>query len=146
MKAVVFHGVGDIRLDDVPEPAIEQPTDAIVKITTAAICGTDLHFIRGTAPGMKRGKIVGHEGVGVVQETGKDIRNFKPGDRVVLSAVLGCGSCNYCRDGYFAQCDDIKPESRSIGTASFGSGEASGPFQGLQAEYARVPFAHTNMF
>ena len=89
MKAVVWHGVGDVRLDNVPEPHVQEPTDAVVRITTAAICGTDLHFIRGTVPGMRPGEIIGHESVGVVEETGHDVRNFKAGDRVLLSAVLG---------------------------------------------------------
>ncbi|MER7891602.1 zinc-dependent alcohol dehydrogenase [Micromonospora sp. NPDC094482] len=146
MKAVVFHGPGDIRLDTVAEPRIEQPTDAVVRITTAAICGTDLHFIRGTVPGMKPGRILGHEGVGVVEELGHDVRNLKRGDRVLISAVLGCGSCAYCRRGYFAQCDDINPYGPRSGTGSFGSPDQQGPFNGLQAEYARVPCAHTNLF
>jgi threonine dehydrogenase-like Zn-dependent dehydrogenase len=146
MRAVVFHGIGDIRLDTVPEPRIEQPTDAIVRITTAAICGTDLHFIRGTVPGMKPGTVLGHEGVGVVEEVGEGVRNFRPGDRVLLSAVLGCGSCAYCRVGYFAQCDVINPNGPRSGTASYGSPVQQGPFGGLQAEYARVPYAHSNMF
>ena len=76
MKAVVFHGVGDIRLDDVPEPELQEPTDAIVRLTASAICGTDLHFVRGTMPGMKPGTILGHEGVGVVEEVGEDVRNL----------------------------------------------------------------------
>src|SRR5258708_17838108 len=104
MKAVVWHDVGDVRLDTVPEPKLEHPTDAIVRITTAAICGTDLHFIRGTVPGMRPGEIIGHEGVGVVEEVGRDIRNFKSGDRVLLSAVLGCGSCAHRREGFFSPC------------------------------------------
>ncbi|MEU7925455.1 alcohol dehydrogenase catalytic domain-containing protein [Micromonospora sp. NPDC049801] len=145
MKAVVFHGIGDIRVDDVPEPRIEQPTDAIVRVTTAAICGTDLHFVRGTMPGMSPGKILGHEGVGVVEEVGSQIHNFRPGDRVVISAVLGCGSCWYCRRGLFAQCDNANPLGPRTGTASPGSPDMQGPFNGLQAEYARVPFAHTNL-
>jgi threonine dehydrogenase-like Zn-dependent dehydrogenase len=146
MRAVVFHGIGDIRLDTVPDPKIEQPTDAVVRITTAAICGTDLHFIRGTVPGMRPGKVHGHEGVGVVEEVGEGVRNFRPGDRVLLSAVLGCGSCAYCRVGYFAQCDVVNPYGARSGTGSYGSPEQQGPFGGLQAEYARVPYAHTNMF
>jgi len=146
MRAVVWHDVGDIRLDTVAEPKIQQPTDAIVRITTSAICGTDLHFIRGTVPGMIPGTIIGHEGVGVVEEVGRDVRNFKPGDRVLLSAVLGCGSCAYCRAGYFAQCNDINPKGPRTGSgAFFGAPAETGPFDGLQAEYARVPYAHTNM-
>ncbi|MEV0217679.1 alcohol dehydrogenase catalytic domain-containing protein [Micromonospora sp. NPDC050695] len=146
MKAVVYHGTGDIRVDDVPEPKIEHPTDAVVRVTTAAICGTDLHFIRGTMSEMEPGRILGHEGVGVVEEVGSQVSNFKPGDSVLISAVLGCGSCSYCRRGYFAQCDDINPYGPRSGTASFGSPRPQGPFNGLQAEYARVPFAHTNLF
>ena len=80
MKAVVFHGIGDIRLDDVPEPKIQKPTDAIVRLTASAICGTDLHMIRGTMPGMKPGTILGHEGVGIVEEVGSNVRNLKVGE------------------------------------------------------------------
>ncbi|MDG4808767.1 glutathione-dependent formaldehyde dehydrogenase [Micromonospora sp. WMMD1120] len=146
MRAVVFHGLGDVRVDTVDDPGIEEPTDAVVRLTTAAICGTDLHFVRGTVPGMKEGKILGHEGVGVVEAVGRDVRNLRPGDRVVVSAVLGCGSCGFCRAGHFAQCDNVNPYGPRSGTGSFGSPEQQGPFNGLQAEYARVPFAHTNLF
>lgn len=85
MKAVVFHGIGDIRLDNVPEPKIKDPTDAIIRLTASAICGTDLHMIRGTFTGMKPGTILGHEGVGIVEEIGSNVRNLKVGDRVVVS-------------------------------------------------------------
>lgn len=145
MKAVVFHGVGDIRLDEVPSPQLKQRTDAIVRITTSAICGTDLHLIRGTVPGMIPGTILGHEGIGVVEEVGDDVLNVRPGDRVLLSAVLGCGSCAYCQKGYFAQCDDINPKGSRSGTHFYGAPAETGPIDGLQAEYARVPCAHTNL-
>src|SRR5947209_6574088 len=145
MKAVVFHGVGDIRLDDVPEPKIEQPTDAVVRITASAICGTDLHFVRGTVSGMKPGTILGHEAVGVVEEVGKDVRNFRRGDRVVVPSTIACGYCSYCRAGYYSQCDHANPQGREAGTAFFGGPEDSGPFHGLQAQYARVPFAHVGL-
>jgi len=92
MKAVVFHGVGDIRWDDVPDPRIEQPTDAIVRITSSAICGTDLDMVRGTMPGMKPGTVMGHEGVGIVEEVGVGVRNLRPGDRVVIPSTIACGS------------------------------------------------------
>ncbi|WP_432813319.1 alcohol dehydrogenase catalytic domain-containing protein [Pantanalinema sp. GBBB05] len=91
MKAVVFHGIGDIRLDNMPEPKIQDPTDAIVRLTASAICGTDLHMIRGTFPGMKPGTIIGHEGVGIIEEIGTNVRNLKVGDRVVIPSTIACG-------------------------------------------------------
>ena len=145
MKAVVFHGVGDIRVDDVPEPKIQHPSDAIVKLTASAICGTDLHMIRGTLAPMKPGTILGHEGVGVVEEVGKDVRNLKRGDRVVIPSTIACGYCAYCRSGYQAQCDNANPNGLKGGTSFFGGPEQTGSFDGLQAEYARIPFAHTGL-
>jgi threonine dehydrogenase-like Zn-dependent dehydrogenase len=142
MKAVVFHKIGDIGLDDVPEPTIRDQYDAIVRLTASAICGTDLHFVRGTIPNMVPGTILGHEGVGIVEEIGKGVRNLKKGDRVVLPSTIACGACSYCRAGYFAQCDDANPNGKDSGTAFFGGPKESGPFDGLQAEYARVPLAH----
>lgn len=145
MRAVVFHDIGDIRLEDVKEPKIKHDTDAIVRLTATAICGTDLHMVRGTLPGMKRGTILGHEGVGVVEEIGKGVRNLKQGDRVVIPSTIACGTCVYCRSGYYSQCDRANPNGPSAGTAFFGGPEDSGPFHGLQAEYARIPFAHVGL-
>jgi threonine dehydrogenase-like Zn-dependent dehydrogenase len=145
MKAVVFHGVGDIRLESVPEPKVKEPTDAIVRLTASAICGTDLHMVRGTLPDMKPGTILGHEGVGIVEEVGSDVRNFKPGDRVVIPSSIACGYCSYCRAGYHSQCDNANPNGPHEGTAFFGGPASSGPFQGLQADYARVPFASAGL-
>src|ERR671920_714443 len=145
MKAVVFHGVGDIRLDDVPEPKIQEPTDAIVRLTSSAICGTDLHMIRGTLSGMREGTILGHEGVGTVEEVGPQVRNLNPGDRVVVGSTVGCGYCSYCRAGYYAQCDHANPNGPQAGTAFFGGPKESGPFDGLQAEFARIPFANVGL-
>jgi threonine dehydrogenase-like Zn-dependent dehydrogenase len=142
MKAVVFHKIGDIRLDEVPEPKIRDQYDAIVRLTASAICGTDLHFVRGTVPNMVPGTILGHEGVGIVEEIGKGVRNLKKGDRVVVPSTIACGACSYCRAGYFAQCDDANPNGKDSGTAFFGGPKESGPFDGLQAEYARIPLAH----
>ena len=118
MKAVVFHGVGDIRLDDVAEPRIQDANDAIVGLTSSAICGTDLHFIRGTVAGMRPGTILGHEGVGVVEEIGREVRNLRVGDRVVIPSTIGCGSCSYCRAGYYAQCDRANPNGPHAGRRS----------------------------
>lgn len=145
MKAVVFHGIGDIRLDEVPDPRIEQPTDAIVRLTASAICGTDLHMVRGTMAGMKPGTILGHEGVGVIEALGPDVRNLRVGDRVVIPSSIACGNCSYCRAAYFAQCDVANPNGKRAGTAFFGGPADSGPFHGLQAEKARVPFAHIGL-
>lgn len=145
MKAVVWHGVGDIRLDEVPNPKILEPSDAIVRITRSAICGTDLHVVRGTMPGMVPGTILGHEAVGVVEEVGPAVRGFTPGDRVVVTSTIGCGTCSYCRAGYYAQCDTANPNGPSAGTSFFGGPESTGPVDGLQAEYARVPFAMTTL-
>lgn len=145
MKAVVYHGIGDIRLDTVPDPSIREATDVIIRVTASAICGTDLHFVRGTFPGMKPGTILGHEAVGVIEEVGRDIRNFRPGDRVVVPSTIACGSCSYCRCGYFSQCDEANPHGPQAGTAFFGGPESTGPFAGLQAEYARIPYAHVGL-
>lgn len=145
MKAVVFHDIGDIRLEDVPEPRIEAPTDAIVRLTASAICGTDLHFVRGTVSGMRPGTILGHEGVGIIEELGPDVRNLQIGDRVVIPSTIACGNCAYCRCGYYAQCDVANPNGKEAGTAFFGGPESSGPFQGLQAERARIPYANIGL-
>src|SRR6195952_3490158 len=145
MKAVVWHGEGDIRLDDVPDKTIEQSTDAVMRITRSAICGTDLHMVRGTMPGMVPGTILGHEAVGVVEAVGNDVRNFTPGERVVVCSTIGCGVCSYCRAGYYAQCDRANPNGPAAGTSFFGGPQPTGPFDGLQAEYARIPFAATTL-
>src|SRR6195952_5395129 len=145
MKTVVFHAVGDFRLEDVAEPEIQEPTDAIVQITASAICGTDLHFIRGSFSGMEPGTILGHEGVGIVEEVGAMVRNFRPGDRVVIGSTIACGTCSYCRAGYFAQCDNANPHGKRAGTAFFGGPGPTGPWHGLQAEKARIPYAHIGM-
>src|SRR5579863_3493026 len=143
MKAVVFHGVGDIRMDEVSKPKLKEATDAIVRLTASAICGTDLHMVRGTAAGMKPGTILGHEGVGIVEEAGSGVRNFQSGDRVVIPSTIACGYCSYCRAGYYSQCDHANPKGH--GTAFFGGPEDSGGFDGLQAEKARVPFANVGL-
>lgn len=145
MKAVVWHGIGDIRLDDVPEPQLQEPTDAIVRLTASAICGTDLHFIRGTMSGMVPGTILGHEAVGVVEQVGADVRNFAPGDRVVIPSTVSCGYCPPCREGNTAQCDNANPNGPSAGTAFYGGPKSAGALDGLQAEKARVLYANSSL-
>jgi threonine dehydrogenase-like Zn-dependent dehydrogenase len=145
MKAVVWHGIGDIRLEEVPEPQIQQPTDAIVRLTASSICGTDLHMVRGTMSGMSKGIILGHEGIGIIERLGPDVRNFSIGDRVVIPSTIACGYCVYCRDGYYSQCDNANPNGYQAGTAFFGGPARAGNFPGLQAELARVPSANVNL-
>jgi threonine dehydrogenase-like Zn-dependent dehydrogenase len=145
MKAVVFHGVGDIRYEEVPDPEIQDPKDALIRVTASAICGTDLHMIRGTMPGMKPGTILGHEGVGIIEELGSDVGNLTVGDRVIVSSTISCGYCSYCRAGYTAQCDHANPNGPQAGTAFFGGPAETGPINGLQAEYARIPFANSTL-
>ncbi|WP_243079247.1 zinc-dependent alcohol dehydrogenase [Pantoea sp. MQR6] len=141
MRALVWHAVGDIRLDTVPDPQIEQPSDAVIKLTASAICGTDLHFIRGTFSNMQQGTILGHEGVGIVESVGDEVRNFTPGDRVVVCSTVSCGVCPPCRAGHTAQCDNANPNGPEAGTCFFGGPQATGPVNGLQAEKARIPYA-----
>jgi threonine dehydrogenase-like Zn-dependent dehydrogenase len=145
VKAVVWHGVGDIRLDEVEDPRIQEPTDAIIRITRSAICGTDLHMVRGTMPDMVEGTVLGHEAVGVVEEVGSAVRGFAPGERVVVTSTIGCGTCSYCRAGYFAQCDTANPNGPAAGTCFFGGPRSTGPVNGLQAAYARIPHAMTTL-
>jgi threonine dehydrogenase-like Zn-dependent dehydrogenase len=129
----------------VSDPKLKEDTDAIVRLTVSAICGTDLHMVRGTFPGMKPGTVLGHEGVGIVEDVGKQVRNFKAGDRVVITSTIGCGYCAYCREGYYSQCDNAAPTDKSMGTDFFGGPLPTGAYDGLQAEYARIPFASVCM-
>jgi threonine dehydrogenase-like Zn-dependent dehydrogenase len=135
VKALVYEDVGKLRIDDVPEPAIEEPTDAVVRITTAAICGSDLHFYHGKAP-LLEGDAIGHEGVGVVEEVGPDVDRFSPGDRVVVAFNIVCGRCWFCRRGQNSLCEEF----RNLGAGIFG-----GDLGGTQAERLRVPYASGNL-
>lgn len=141
MKAVVWQGIGKISLEDVAEPTLKDETDAILKITTSSICGTDLHMIRGTMAGMKKGTILGHEAVGIVEQVGSQVQKIKVGDRVVVCSTIGCGKCIYCEAGEFSSCDNSNPLGPEAGGAFFGGPAASGSYDGLQAERARIPFA-----
>lgn len=127
MRAVVWHGIGDIRLDNVAEPGIQDTHDAIVQVTWAAICGTDLHFIRGTVAPMKEGEILGHEGAGVVTAVGDRVRGLHPGDRVLVNSGVSCGACWYCRQGRTSQCDVANTNGAAAGTPSLGARPARDP-------------------
>ncbi|ASQ46538.1 alcohol dehydrogenase catalytic domain-containing protein [Legionella clemsonensis] len=145
MKALVFRGIGEICLEDVKKPSLNDQYDALVKITTSAICGTDLHFIRGTMGPMESGTILGHEAVGVVDEIGKGVRNLRIGDRVVVPSTIACGTCLNCRRANYSQCDKANPNGPDAGTAFYGGPKMTGPFHGCQAEYVLVPFANNNL-
>jgi threonine dehydrogenase-like Zn-dependent dehydrogenase len=135
MKAVVYEDIGRVVVADVPEPRIEDDADAILRVTTAAICGTDLHFYHGKAPLMP-GDGIGHEGVGVVEEVGPAVERFRPGDRVVVAFNIVCGKCWFCRHGQTSLCEDF----RNLGIGTFG-----GSLGGTQAERVRVPLADQNL-
>jgi threonine dehydrogenase-like Zn-dependent dehydrogenase len=141
MKAVVWHGRRDVRVDQVPDPRIEEPTDAIVRITTTAICGSDLHLYEVLAPFMGEGDILGHEPMGVVEEVGSQVTNLKPGDRVVIPFQISCGSCFMCTQGLQTQCEETQVREEGMGAALFGYTKLYGEVPGGQAQYLRVPHA-----
>lgn len=143
MKAVVWHGIGKITLDEVADPLIADPTDAVIKVVVSSICGTDLHMVRGTLAPMKPGTILGHEAVGIVEQVGSAVREIKVGDRVVVCSTIACGECVYCKAGEFAACDNSNPVGPEVGSAFFGGPGPTGAYHGLQAERARIPFADT---
>lgn len=116
-----------------------------MRLTATAICGTDPHFVRGSFSDVEPGTILGHEGVGVVEAVGPLMRNFRPGDRVVIGSTTACGHCAYRRDGDYSQCDNANPHGKRAGTAFFGGPGPTGPRSGLQAEKARIPYAHVDM-
>ncbi|HET8529450.1 MAG TPA: zinc-dependent alcohol dehydrogenase family protein [Gaiellaceae bacterium] len=134
MKALVYGGPGVRRWKDVPDPRIAEPTDAIVRIDTTTICGTDLHILKGDVPEVKQGTILGHEAVGTVVEVGDAVTTLTVGDRVLVSCITACGRCRYCREGQYGQC---------VGGGGWIFGHL---IDGLQAEYARVPFADTSVY
>ncbi len=148
MRALCWHGRNDIRCDTVPDPVIEEPRDAIVRVTSSAICGSDLHLFDGFIMGMKRGDILGHEFMGEVVEVGPGNRKLKVGDRVVVPFTIACGECEQCRRGYFAFCERSnrnKPlADKAFGHSPggfFGYTHLTGGYPGGQAEYVRVPYA-----
>ena len=152
MKAVVWHGKEDVRVDNVPDPIIQESTDAIVRITSTAICGSDLHLYSKLFPIMREGDIIGHEPMGIVEEVGEDVEHIKPGDRVVIPFNISCGHCYFCELQLYSQCETTRDRGRLAEAASllgrgkgaslFGYTHVYGAIPGGQAEYLRVPQAH----
>jgi threonine dehydrogenase-like Zn-dependent dehydrogenase len=141
MKAVVWHGKRDVRVDTVPDPKIESPTDAIVRITTTAICGSDLHLYELLTPFMEEGDILGHEAMGIVEEVGADVSHIQPDDRVIVPFNISCGHCFMCDLSLYSQCETTQVREHGIGAAIFGYSKLYGQVPGGQAEFVRVPQA-----
>jgi threonine dehydrogenase-like Zn-dependent dehydrogenase len=142
MKAVTWHGKRDVRVDTVPDPAIERPTDAIVRITSSGICGSDLHLYEVLAPFMNAGDVLGHEPMGVVEEVGAEVSEVKAGDRVVIPFQISCGHCYMCDQQLYTQCETTQVREHGMGAALFGYTKLYGEVPGGQAELLRVPFAN----
>lgn len=143
MKAVTWHGTGDVRVEDVPDPTIVDPTDAIVRITTTGLCGSDLHLLEPMAPFMTPGDVLGHEPMGVVEEVGPEVTELTPGDRVVVPFNISCGTCWMCSQGLHSQCETTQNRESGTGASLFGYSSLYGAVPGGQAEYLRVPFGNT---
>jgi len=148
MRAVCWNGIHKVRVENVPDPEIINPRDAIIKITSTAICGSDLHLYDGYIPAMKKGDILGHEFMGEVVDVGKGVENLKKGDRVVVPFTIACGRCYFCQKSLWSLCDNSNPDAwiaegmyGFTGSGLFGYSHIYGGYAGGQAEYARVPFA-----
>ncbi len=152
MKAVVWHGKEDVRVDNVPDPIIQESTDAVIRVTSTAICGSDLHLYSKLSPLMREGDIIGHEPMGIVEEVGRDVTHIAPGDRVVIPFNISCGHCFFCDQHLYSQCENTRDEGklargvnllgRGRGASLFGYTHVYGAVPGGQAEYLRVPQAH----
>jgi threonine dehydrogenase-like Zn-dependent dehydrogenase len=152
LRAVVWHGKEDVRVDNVPDPIIQESTDAIIRITSTAICGSDLHLYAKLSPLMRAGDIIGHEPMGIVEEVGSDVEHIAPGDRVVIPFNISCGHCYFCDQQLYSQCETTRDTGklaqgvnllgRGRGASLFGYTHVYGAVPGGQAEYLRVPQAH----
>lgn len=140
MKAIVYEGIKNVKVKDVEDPKIEETDDIVVKVTSTAICGSDLHLIHGMVPNMPHGFVLGHETMGIVEEVGKDVSKVKKGDRVIVPFPVSCGHCWFCQHDLWSQCDNSNPNGE-IG-AIFGYSNTFGGYDGGQAEYLRVPYAN----
>jgi threonine dehydrogenase-like Zn-dependent dehydrogenase len=143
MRAVTWHGKRDVRVDTVPDPAIQDPTDVIVRITSTGICGSDLHLYEVLGPFLDEGDILGHEPMGVVEEVGAGVTELRAGDRVVIPFNVSCGTCFMCSAGLHSQCETSQVREQGMGAALFGYTKLYGQVPGGQAEYLRVPFGNT---
>ena len=148
MKALTWHGKHDVRVDTVPDPKIQADSDVILKITSTAICGSDLHLYDGLMPTMRSGDILGHEPMGQVVEVGKSVTKLQKGDRVVVPFTISCGACRFCKMSLFSLCDNSNPNAaiakKAMGqspAALFGYSHMLGGIPGGQAQYLRVPYA-----
>mgnify|MGYP000412072814 FL=1 len=154
MRALTYHGSKDVRVETVPDPIIEAPDDIILRVTATAICGSDLHIYRGKIPMVKDGDILGHEFMGVVEETGKDVVNVKKGDRAIIPFVIACGDCFFCQKELYAACETTNEGRGAIinkkelrpSAALFGYSHLYGGVPGGQAELVRVPKANVGPF
>ncbi|MBT2655167.1 glutathione-dependent formaldehyde dehydrogenase [Bacillus sp. ISL-18] len=144
MKAVTYQGIKNIEVREVKDPTIKNSDDIIVKITSSAICGSDLHLIHGMIPNTPTDFVIGHEPMGVVEEVGPDVRNLKKGDRVIIPFNVSCGTCWYCQHDLTSQCDNSNPHGEQGGF--FGYSETTGGYAGGQAEYMRVPYGNFTPF
>jgi hypothetical protein len=142
MRAVTWHGRRDVRVEEVPDPTIQEPTDAIIRVTTTGLCGSDLHLYEVLGPFMGEGDVLGHEPMGIVEEVGSEVSSISPGDRVVVPFQIACGSCFMCGQGLHTQCETTQVRDQGMGAALFGYTKLYGEVPGGQAEYLRVPQAH----
>lgn len=142
MRALAFHGRRDVRVDTVPDPTIRHPTDAIVRVTSSGLCGSDLHLYEVMAPFLDEGDILGHEPIGIVEAVGSEVTNLAPGDRVVVPFNISCGHCRMCEDGLQSQCETTQNREHGMGASLFGYTKLYGQVPGAQAELLRVPQAH----
>jgi threonine dehydrogenase-like Zn-dependent dehydrogenase len=144
MKAVVWHGRRDVRVQEVPDATIQEPTDAVVRMTSTGLCGSDLHLYEVLGPFMRSGDVLGHEPMGVVEEVGPAVASLAPGDRVVMPFQISCGDCWFCRQGLQTQCETTQVRDHGMGAALYGYTELYGAVPGAQAELLRVPYAGYN--
>lgn len=140
MKAIIYDGIQKVKVNHVEDPKIELNDDIIIKVTSTAICGSDLHLVHGLVPNLEKGSVLGHETMGIIEEVGKDVHHLKKGDRVVVPFPVSCGHCWFCEHELYSQCDNSNDYGEVGGL--FGYSKTFGNYPGGQAEYLRVPYAN----